>query len=213
MLLKSEPGKGISKGLRYHSGYLDFPVADESSADLVAVQIPWEAPPGENPPLLVTDETNPFELAVPLQLDESVRPAIAGEPDTQGRFQIKAALEDFSALVSSEHPAPAGSTIHTWFFNLGPLDRAVPTGATGPDDPPAVPRAPLGCFLLPEAGAPGTPVQIAFLAYAPGLIGVYQADLMLPADFRPGPAILACDSKGASTSGWIPMGRPVISTR
>ena len=211
MVLKSVPGKGISQGLHYRSGNLDFPVADESSADLVAVQIPWEAPVRNNLPLVVTGESNPFEMAVPLQLDESVRPVIAGETDTQGRYQVKAALEDFTALVSSEHPAPAGSTIHTWFFNLGPLDRAVPTGMPGPNDPPAVPLAPLGCFLLPEPASPGTPVPIPFLAYAPGLIGVYQADLTIPADFRPGPAILACDSKGATTTGWIPVGRPDLN--
>ncbi|MEO8596814.1 MAG: hypothetical protein ABI759_26075 [Candidatus Solibacter sp.] len=206
MVLASPRGGGISTGLRFTSGTLIYPVIDDASRDSIAVQIPWEAPTGPNPPLLVKRDSNAFELPLAVSLDPVVRPVIAGTTDDKGNYQIKAALQDFSALVSPEHPAPAGSTIHTWFYNLGPLDRPVPTGIPGPSDPASVPLAPLGCFLLPGPAMPGRPLPMPFLAYAPGMIGVYQADLTIPADFPAGPAILACDSNGVPTSAWLAVG-------
>ena len=207
MLWRSPEGGGISAALSFTSGSLNFPVVDDSSRDEVSIQIPWEAAAGKNEPLLVRREGNPFELPLELSIDSEVRPVIAGsEPPGLNVFQVKAALQDFSALVSPGHPVPAGSTMHTWFYNLGPLDRPVSTGAPGPNDPAAVPLAPLGCFLLPAPATPGRGLEIPFLAYAPGLIGVYQADITIPLDWPAGWALLICDSKGAGTAGWVPVG-------
>ena len=68
-----------------------------------------------------------------------------------------------------------------------------------------MPLAPLGCFLLTALGTPGRGLEIPFLAYAPGLVGVYQADIVIPADWPAGNALLICDSKGTATSGWLPI--------
>jgi uncharacterized protein (TIGR03437 family) len=191
-------------GLRFSSGRVEFPVIDESARDRIAIQIPWEVT-GPTGPLIARRDENPFELAIEMYLDTEVRPVLAGDV-RKGYVWVKAALQDFSALVSDDRPAPAGSTIHAWFYNLGPLDRPVGTGVPGPRDPASVPLAPLGCFLLREPGAPGRGLEIPFLAYAPGLVGVYQADLTLPEGWPAGPSLLVCDSAGKSTSGWVQIG-------
>jgi uncharacterized protein (TIGR03437 family) len=196
---------GASNGLRFTSGSLTFPVIEETSRDSLTVEIPWEAAPDAST-LVVRRDGTPFELALPIYVDSAVRPVIAGAPDDRGTYWVKAAQQDFGSLVTVDQPAPAGSTIHTWFYNLGALDRPVATGAPGPNDPPAVPLAPLGCFLLPAPATPGRGLEIPFLAYAPGLVGVYQADITIPAEWSAGNAILVCDSHGAVTSGWVPVG-------
>jgi uncharacterized protein (TIGR03437 family) len=200
----TQPG-GISPGLRFTASGFDFPVIDDSTHDNIAIQIPWDyaEPPSA---LVVTRSGDPFELALPLSIDPTVRPQVAGEV-RNGYLWIKAAQQDFSALVTKDNPAPAGSTIHAWFYNLGPLDRPVPTGASGPSDPAAVPLAPMGCFLLTGPGEPGRGLEIPFLAYAPGLVGVYQADLTIPIDWPAGAFPLACDSAGKSAgSAIVPVG-------
>ncbi|MCU1238506.1 MAG: hypothetical protein JWP63_6473 [Candidatus Solibacter sp.] len=198
---------GSSPGLRFTVGDLTFPVIDETSTDSIAIEIPWEANP-QTAPMIVHRDGDPFELAFDAFVERGIRPVIAGQTDERGNYQLKAAQQDFSALVTAANPAPAGSTIHTWFYNLGPLDRPVATGAPGPDDPPAKPLAPLGCFILTAPGTPGRGLEIPFLAYAPGLIGVYQADLIIPADWPAGNALLICDVKGAATSAWLPVSHP-----
>jgi uncharacterized protein (TIGR03437 family) len=194
---------GISRGLHFSAGDLVYPVADDSDPDSIAVQIPWEAPP-QGPPLIVKREGNPFELALQAAANNAV-PVIATVPNDHGDPFVKAAQQDFSALISTGNPAPAGSTIHTWFYNLGPLDRSVPTGVPGPSDPPAVPLAHLGCFLLTDWSSPGRALDMPFLAYAPGQIGIYQADITIPADWPNQTGLLICDINGAKTSAWIPI--------
>jgi len=198
-------GGGTSPGLHFVAGSLTFPVIDDTTRDSVTIQIPWEASGGATP-LVVKRDGDPFELALPIDVETVIRPVIAGSVDARGTYWIKAAQQDFGSLVAPDHPAPAGSTIHTWFYNLGPLDRFVPTGAPGPNDPPAMPTAHVGCFLLTAPATPGRPVEMPFLAYAAGLVGVYQADLTVPPNFPAGNAILICDSNGAATSAWLPVG-------
>ncbi|MEO8368617.1 MAG: hypothetical protein ABI806_05420 [Candidatus Solibacter sp.] len=195
---------GITPGLHFTAGGLTYPVIDESARDSIAIQIPWEAP-ADTAPLLVQRAGDPFELALAAGIEIAVRPVIAGATDARGDYWIKAAQQDFGSLVTPESPAPAGSTIHTWLYNLGPLDRQVATGEPGPADPPAKPLAPLGCFLLSAPGTPGRALEIPFLAYAPGLVGVYQADIAIPADWPSGKAFLVCDSRGVAAVALLPI--------
>ena len=150
-------GRAAATGVRFFVDDLEFPFIENSPTDGVGVQIPWEmadrlTPPNAIYPMVVRRDGNPFELQTNVSIEPGVCPVLA-RVDSQSSL-AKAALPDFRALVSAENPAVAGTTIHTWLYNLGPLDRPVATGASGPSDPPARPVAGIACYLRGLRGCP-----------------------------------------------------------
>lgn len=129
-------------GLEFTLGDLRFPVVDDTQKDSIAIQIPWEmqdrlpSAQGTTFPVVVRRTGHPFELQLGVYVTAGVHPVLALREVKNGNGWLKAALPDFSGLVTEDRPAKAGSTIHTWIYNLGPLDRPVPTGAPGPANPP-----------------------------------------------------------------------------
>jgi uncharacterized protein (TIGR03437 family) len=51
-------------------------------------------------------------------------------------------------------------------------------------------------------------LELPFVAYAPGMIGVYQVDVTIPADWPAGEHLLTCESNvGFTTLARLPVGR------
>ena len=160
------------------------------------LQIPWELPLQANATVYATNPNSPFLLRVEVLLQKEPTPAFFNyfDPAAQS-FMVSAALEDFSALASSRNPAPAGSTIHAYLGALGPLDQSVGTGQPGPANPPAKPLAQITCELRNiDTNSEVRQLEIPALTYAPGLIGTYQADITIPADWPSGVNQLRCRS-------------------
>lgn len=158
------------------------------------IQIPFDLPLPVLGLLTVTQPNSPFILVTQLPFLREPTPGFFNYFDAESRgFVLSAALEDFSALVSRAKPAPAGSTIHAYLGGLGPLDLPVATGQPGPFNPPAKPLATLTCELRNlDTSGPFRSLEIPTLIYAPGLIGAYQADLRIPADWPSGYNQLRC---------------------
>jgi uncharacterized protein (TIGR03437 family) len=159
------------------------------------IQIPFEFPlPAIAGILRITQPNTPFVLYAELPFLREPTPGFFNYFDPEARgFVLSAALEDFSALVSRSKPAPAGSIIHAYLGGLGPLDQPVATGEPGPFHPPAKPLASITCELRNlDTNSPFRSLEIPTLIYAPGLIGAYQADLSIPADWPSGYNQLRC---------------------
>jgi uncharacterized protein (TIGR03437 family) len=106
-----------------------------------------------------------------------------------GAFQHAA---DFSA-VTPTNPAHAGETIVGYMTGVGGATPVAPTGQASPFSPLAVvPQSTTGMSIseysinVPTTGPGGGLAAIAFLGLAPGLVGVYQINFVLPLDVASG---------------------------
>jgi uncharacterized protein (TIGR03437 family) len=191
-------------GLRIRIDGFEFPRVDTDEPGGVFLQVPWEFPAGENGatyPVVVTRDGSPFEITGTVTLRGNPWASFAwrGQPYEE----LKAVQEDWSDLVTETNPAAAGTTIHTYMFGLGRLDRAVATGEPGPDSPPARPLASMACYIRgDENNPPPRGVELPFIAYAPGLVGVYQVDITIPSNWPAGRALINCEGAGY-TGGWV----------
>lgn len=85
--------------------------------------------------------------------------------------------------------------MHVYLTGLGPLDHPVPTGVPTPLSPAAHPLTSPYCWLDPGL----TRLEMPYLGYAVGMIGIYQADLTIPDGVAEGTSVLYCtisDSAG-----------------
>lgn len=192
-------------------GDVPLPVVD-AAKDGLWVQVPWEhagVPEGRRQ-VSIRNGQNPFEAVVNLTLTHRIAPNIAKwEDPVTGISYAKAVHADFRSLVTPSSPARPGETVHVYLTGLGPLDYPVPTGAPTPLHPPARPLTRPVCRL----GLPSAPLEMPYLGYAVGMIGIYQADLTIPADAPEGVSDLYCtvsDSAG-TRSGVAPL--PTTSVR
>lgn len=162
----------------------------------LVMQIPWEAPQAPSVVATAANPGSPFLLRVEIPIQREPTPAFFNYYDPAAQsFVVTAALSDFSALTSSANPAPAGSTIHVYLGALGPLDQPVPTGQPGPSTPLAKPLASITCELRNiDTNGSFRPLEVVSLIYAPGLVGVYQADIAIPANWPSGANQLRCRS-------------------
>ncbi|MDX2269094.1 MAG: hypothetical protein NW208_13375 [Bryobacter sp.] len=170
-----------------------FPLV-RTSKEFSEFQVPWEFPgqsgPGTPSSFRVSRPDSPFEATGRLRLPPGVSPfLISSEPGTI----LAAAQQDFTSVVSLANPALRGSLIHAYAFGLGPTDIPLATGEPGPSNPPARPLAPFACTLRTDDSTPLLRgVELPTIIYAPGLIGVYQIDVRIPADWPSGISNLIC---------------------
>jgi uncharacterized protein (TIGR03437 family) len=156
------------------------------ASDGMWVQIPFEDSATSH--TLTIRGASPFEAVVKIQVSAMPEPLIATTGDSiAGTAFAIAPHQDFSDLVSPANPARRGETVHVYMTGLGPLDRAVATGAPGPS-PAARPVTPMVCRI----GDPLMVMAMPFLGYAVGLVGIYQADLTIPETVAAGNARVLC---------------------
>jgi uncharacterized protein (TIGR03437 family) len=194
-------GSGFAKQQQAVDSGLPLPQID-TAPDSYSLQIPWEyrGQPAAAHDIGVRAGGNPFEAVAKVYVVDAFTPQFAYVQDTRpGNLNIKAVHDDFSALVSSDNPARPGETLHVYMTGLGPLDQAVATGAPGPSSPPARPLAGMNCRT-------GTfrPIDVPFVAYAAGLVGVYQVDITMPDSVGDGPTYINCGNDITRGFGQIP---------
>jgi adhesin/invasin len=90
---------------------------------------------------------------------------------------------DFT-LVSDGQPAKAGETIVVYLSGMGPTSPAIASGSASTDDEPAPVQ------IVPTVTIDGNNVPVLFAGLSPGLVGVYQVKVRIPA---------------GSTAGRLPM--------
>jgi uncharacterized protein (TIGR03437 family) len=82
-------------------------------------------------------------------------------------------------LITSTSPARPNEFVILYLAGMGPTVPAVSTGEKSPL-PPAVVTPP------PTVMLDSKPVQVAFAGLSPGIIGVYQINMIVPSDARTG---------------------------
>jgi uncharacterized protein (TIGR03437 family) len=201
-------GTGVTKSQTAFDGEVAFPLVD-ATAEGLWVQIPWEYTwaPGTHQ-VVIRSQGNPFEAVVSVPVATTVEPRIAlwKDPATGTRY-AKAVHEDFQSLVTPASPARAGETVHVYLTGLGALDQPLPTGAPGPLAPLLHPLVQLYCRL--DAN-PALPMQMSYLGYAAGMIGIYQADLTIPDNVAQGNHTLYCGVPEPNFTGYT--GSATLST-
>ena len=87
-------------------------------------------------------------------------------------------------LVTPSNPAKTGETITVYLTGLGDVSPNVVDGGVGPTVTPAKPTNPIAVLVGGIAAVP------SFLALAPGLVGLYQMKLAVPAGVATGDVFL-----------------------
>lgn len=202
-------GTGFRPDMRVEVDGTAFPIL-ESDARTFKIQVPWEFTRGgpSRSGLQITLADSPFLLRSAFTLETRVQPRLVTQyvPNRVTSQDLAALLQDFSGFVTLRTPAPAGSTIHMYLTGLGPLDRPLKTLEPGPFAPAARPLAELACYIRdPDFKAPARGLVLPFVAYAPGLVGVYQVDATIPDDWPAGLHTITCvnsDQNGSQAPLW-----------
>jgi uncharacterized protein (TIGR03437 family) len=100
---------------------------------------------------------------------------------------------DYS-LVTAANPAHAGETVIGYLTGLSGTEPVVPTGQASPYSPlaivpqttPAMSNFVAEYTIVTNFGAFSPGANITFLGLAPGLVGVYQVNFVLPSDIPSG---------------------------
>lgn len=121
-----------------------------------------------------------------------VRPYQPGIFTLDGRNGV-AVFSSSNTLVTAAQPVTAGSVIYFYATGLGPVTNTPATGAP-------TPLAPFSRTVDPPQVTLGTAVcEVLFAGLAPGLAGVYQVNIRVPADIPAGSADLVIAAGGASS--------------
>ncbi len=156
------------------------------SAGQINAQIPMDAGADQLLPLVVRSGTS---LSVPVRVPIiSQQPGLLAYDDSR----LKGHDESF-ALLSATNPARRGRPIVLYLVGMGITSPAVVSGAVSPGSPlAALPSQPKVTFA-------GKAAQILFAGLTPGFVGLYQVNVVVPADVTPGELEVVL-TQGDSTS-------------
>lgn len=123
----------------------------------------------------------------------AARPAIF-TTNEQGTGQGAILNQDFLPN-SATNAAERGSVVQIFATGLGATTLAVPSGQSAPGDPPALVTAAV------EARIGGQSATVQFAGLAPGFVGLYQVNVVVPANIQPGPGVeLILTQNGVSSN-------------
>jgi len=106
-------------------------------------------------------------------------PVVTRDPYFFDSAMLIAAHQDFGSLVALDSPALPGEVIHTYAVGLGAVTPAMTTGIPTPVGSLFPLAGPFEChtgYLLD-----GPALGVDFAGLAPGMIGIYQVDIQMPA--------------------------------
>jgi len=195
----SASGENIAQGLNYASqfplgtslggatltiGGIDAPLFFSGSSQIYA-QIPFELAPNSRPNVVLRTtrpETATQTVAVPQTITlATARPAIFTiNQQLSGPGVI---LNEDVSLNSASHPAARGSLIQIFATGLGTTSPAVVSGQPAPSNPAATSTTSV------QAQIGGQTATVQFAGLAPGYVGLYRVDVIVPAGVAPGNAV------------------------
>lgn len=169
-------------GVRVRIGAVDAAIR-AVAPDMVWLQVPWESTEQEQARFEFVSGNSPFETGPGTLKVTKIAPHAFATTDTTNGYSIglTAVHENWSALVTPESPARWGEIIHTYFNGLGPVSPSVATGEAAPADPPARVTGQFTCTFWD--GGPNVS-EVLYAGLAPGMVGVYQVSLRVPAGIR-----------------------------
>jgi uncharacterized protein (TIGR03437 family) len=180
-----EPG-----GPRARIAGSDVPI-ESASPEQVWLQVPWELPAQAAARFEYLSGDSPFETPPGTVDVQPVAPFPYGTADTSNgyNFWLTAVHQDWSGLVTKDRPAKGGEVVVLYFGGLGPVTAPVPTGAAAPSDPPARLANSFSCQFWDGSGHDA---RVRFAGLAPGMVGVYQANVEVPSGLTMSSAGVVC---------------------
>ena len=147
----------------------------------INVQIPWECAGLATVDMKVS--IGEFSSAVQTLRLRASNPAPFEyfEPGSNRRYI--AALDGSFVLISGSNPARRGQVAQLYVNGLGPVDRTPGNGQISPSEPLA------RTTTNPLVTIGGRPAQLLFSGLAPGIVGLYQVNVVVPADSPTGPEV------------------------
>jgi uncharacterized protein (TIGR03437 family) len=146
------------------------------SNNAVAVQAPTSLTTG-GPTQIQVKNSSGSSLAIPL-IASTANPGIFTY-EAGGGGQAKATNQDGSpngdgSILGTDKPAAAGSFISVYATGLGAVTPPVAAGAVSPTSPLSPTVSPVTAYIA------GRAATVTFAGLAPGTIGVYQVNLIVP---------------------------------
>ena len=148
-----------------------------ASNSQVNVQIPWEFQGQTSASMKVI--VNGITSAVTTLRLADYSPGAFEFTDAAGQ-RLAAALDQSGQVVTSTHPVQRGQAISLYANGLGPVSNQPASGEPGPAQPLAQSR------VTPSVTVGGRPAQVLFSGLAPGFVGLYQINLIVPTDASAG---------------------------
>jgi uncharacterized protein (TIGR03437 family) len=137
-------------------------------------------------------------VAVPETVTVSQTQPAVFTKDASGKGQ-GTILDSDLQYTEPNHPARRGETVVILCLGLGPVDPAVPVGLQTPSSPPSV----VTNTLTVRIGDVEAPVSFAGLA--PGLVGIYRVDVVIPDNAPAGDAVPVVLESGGQPSSPVTM--------
>jgi uncharacterized protein (TIGR03437 family) len=165
-----------------------------ASSGQVNVQVPWELAG-----LLQTSVTVTLngETSVPQTVNLTTYAPGIFTMNAQGSGQ-GAILDSSYRLLDSSNGASRGNTVALIFCTgLGPVYNQPPTGAPAPSKPLA------GTTTTPIVTIGGVPAMVSFSGLAPGYVGLYQVNALVPEGSAVGSAVPVTISIGGVSSNAV----------
>ncbi|HEV8145535.1 MAG TPA: S8 family serine peptidase [Bryobacteraceae bacterium] len=173
-----DPSRGVSA-----PGRLSY-----SSEGQVNVQVPWE---------LQGSSSVTIKVALGGSITSTVTlPVVAAAPaafeytDPSSGQLLAAALDEGFKLVSPSNPVQRGHIIQLYVNGLGATDNQPASGETSPAQPLANTR------VVPVVTIGGKTASVQFSGLAPFFVGLYQVNVVVPADLTPGLQTVVISSGG-----------------
>ncbi|MEX2301932.1 MAG: proprotein convertase P-domain-containing protein [Bryobacterales bacterium] len=182
-------------GVRVSFDGVPAPLFYVSSSQL-NVQVPFEVAGKEETTIRVDfSDTGNASLTVPVLMSG---PAIF---TLNGRGQGRAvALNPNGSVNDVNNPAAPGATVSLFATGLGPVEPDSPTGRLAPASPLAEVEAEVTAMVGQS------PAQVSFAGLAPGYVGLYQVNVIVPSDTQAGqiiPIALSIGDRGVENLTWI----------
>ena len=127
-------------------------------------------------------------------------PAAFEYDDAASGRRLAAVLDQNNALVTGANAARRGQTIQIYANGLGPVDNQPASGEPSPSNPLA------RTMVTPSVTIGGSQAQVSFSGLAPFFVGLYQVNVVVPADAPTGVQPLVITSSGvASKPAMLPV--------
>jgi minor extracellular serine protease Vpr len=151
------------------------------SSGQVNVQIPWEFQGLNSVQMKVSIGEGPSDSSavytVPLA---DYSPGIFEFDDAASGRRLAAVLDQSFRVVTGSNPAIRGRSIQIYANGLGPVDNKVASGEPSQAEPLARTR------VIPTVTIGGVRADVSFSGLAPGIVGLYQVNAVVPTNTQTG---------------------------
>jgi uncharacterized protein (TIGR03437 family) len=102
-----------------------------------------------------------------------------------------------STPADQTHPAVAGETLEMYGLGLGGVSPPVESGAAAPANPPA------HALAIPQVKIGRQTANVTFAGLAPGQVGIYQVNVVVPVGLKSGSQPVSWAANGAHWVIWV----------